>query len=112
MDNANHGIALLVEVAKEHAASQVGDGIAHLQRLNLFVEIREVQTMESGLMALFISEISASAVNGKKGVVITCVGHAADMPSAVGNAVGQWGLGVLPVLARWRGEHSCLTDER
>lgn len=112
MDNPNHGIAVLVEVTREYAPTQVGDGIAHLQKLSLFVEIREVQTMDTGVMALFISEISASTVRGKKGIVVTCVGQGADMASAVGNAVGQWGLGVLPVLARWRGEHSCVTDER
>ncbi len=112
MDNVNHGIDLLVEVTEEYAPNQVGNGIAHLQKLGLFVEIREVQTMEAGAMALFISEIIASDARGKKGIGITCVGHAADMASAVGNAVGQWGLGVLPVLARWRGEHSCVTVDR
>jgi hypothetical protein len=35
------------------------------------------------------------------------VGTAGDLPAAVADAVAQWTLGVLPVLAHWRGKHSC-----
>src|SRR5258708_5032669 len=34
------------------------------------------------------------------------------MPSAVGDAVAQGALGVLPVLAHWRGKHSCFSASR
>ncbi len=41
-------------------------------------------------------------------MTVTCVGIGADAKAASGNAVAQWVLGVLPVVARWRGGHSCL----
>jgi hypothetical protein len=64
------------------------------------------------LLSVFISEFNASAREGQKGITITCVGRADDMPSAVGDAVAQWSLGVLPVLAQWRGKHSCFNTSR
>ncbi len=111
MDNANHAVTLVLAVTEEHAPSKAGDGVAHLQSLGLFLEIREVQSMDAGFMSVFISEFNASARKGQKGINITCVGRAGDMASAVADAVAQWALGVLPVLARWRGQHSCLTAD-
>jgi hypothetical protein len=110
MHNASHGIELLVAAAEEYAPSKVGDTVARLQDLDLFVDIREVQSMEAGLMAVFISEFNASARERQKGITIT--GRAGDLPSAVVDAVAQWTLGVLPVLAHWRGKHSCLSTSR
>jgi hypothetical protein len=78
--------------------------VARLQELRLFIEIREVQSMKAGPLAVFISEFTASARERQKGITVTCVGRAGDMPSAVGDAVAQWSLGVLPVLAQWRGK--------
>ena len=68
--------------------------------------------MDAGFMSLFISEFNASARERQKGINITCVGRAGDMPSAVADAVAQWTLGVLPVLAHWRGKHSCFSTSR
>jgi hypothetical protein len=112
MHNASHGIELLGAAAEEYAPRKVGDGVSHLQDLGLFIEIREMQSMEAGAMALFISEFNASARERQRGINITCVGRAGDMPSAVGDAVAQWIIGVLPVLAHWRGKHSCFSTSR
>lgn len=112
MHYPSHGIGLLVAAAEEYAASRVGESIAHLEDLELFVEIRQVQTMQAGAAAIFISEITASARQGQRGITITCVGMSGDMPAAVGDAVAQWTMGVLPVLASWRGKHSCFSNSR
>jgi hypothetical protein len=107
MHNVSHGIELLLAGAQEYTPIKVADGVARLQDLDLFIKIREVQAMQAGSLSVFISEFTASAREHQKGVTITCVGRAVDMPSAVGDAVAQWSLGVLPVLAQWRGKHSC-----
>lgn len=112
MHNPNHAIELLVATAGEFAPSKVGDGIARLEELGLFVEVRECQAMSAGAMAAIIAEFNASAREREKGIVVTQVGRAEDMPAAVGDAVAQWVLGVLPVLAQWRGKHSCFTSTR
>jgi Family of unknown function (DUF6348) len=112
MDNASLGAELLVAAAAEYAPRHLGGGVAHLEGLRLFVRVRQVQAMDSGFMALFISEVDASAGEGQPGVTITCVGMGPDMRAAVGDAMGQWALGVLPVLAHWRGKHSCLSSPR
>jgi hypothetical protein len=112
MNNANHAIELLVAAAKEYAPSKVGDGVARVQALDLFIDIRELQAMDAGLMAVTISEFNASTRERQKGITITSVGRAGDMASAVVDAVAQWTLGVLPVLAHWRGKHSCFTSSR
>jgi hypothetical protein len=110
MHNSSHGIDLLVAGAQEYAPSKVADGSARLQALDLFIEIREVQALQAGSLSVFISEFTASAREHQKGITISCVGRAVvDMPSAVGDAVVQWSLGVLPVLAQWRGKHSCFS---
>jgi hypothetical protein len=110
MNNANHGIELLVAAAEEYEPKKVGDGVVRLQELDLFIDIRELQTMDTGVMAAFISEFNASTRERQRGITITSVGRAGDMPSAVGDAVAQWTLGVLPVLAHWRGKHTCFTS--
>jgi hypothetical protein len=112
MNNVNHAIDLLVAAAEEYAPRKVGDGVAHLQDLGLFIEVRELQSMESGVMAVLISEFTASTRERQKGITITCVGRSGDMPSAVGDAVAQWVVGVMPVLVHWRGKHSCLATSR
>jgi hypothetical protein len=112
MNPAQHGIELLVASAQEYAPSTVGDGVARLEGLGLFVDIRQVQAMQVPSMAVFISEVNASPRERQKGITITCVGRAGDMPSAVADAVVQWVLGVLPVLAQWRGKHTCFSTSR
>jgi hypothetical protein len=112
MDAASLASELLTSTASEYTAQPRGPRIAYLEKLRLFVGIREVQSMDSGFMSLFISEITASARERQGGITITCVGMGDDMRAAVGQAVGQWMLGVLPVLAQWRGQHSCLSSPR
>src|SRR3954471_5871910 len=110
MDTARLGAELLVAAAAEYAPRDLGGGAVHLEGLRLFVRVRQVQAMEHGFLALFISEVEASAQEGQPGITITCVGMGPDMRAAVGDALGQWALGVLPVLAHWRGKHSCLSN--
>jgi hypothetical protein len=112
MHNVSHAIDLLVAGTEEYGPSKVGDGVARLRDLDLFVDIREVQAMEFPAMSAFISEFNASARQGRKGITITQVGRGDDMPSALADAVAQWTLGVLPVLVHWRGKHSCLSGSR
>jgi hypothetical protein len=111
MSNVNHAVDLLITAAEEYAPRKA-DGLAHLQDLDLFIEVRELQSMESNVLAVFISEVTATAQARQPGITITCVGWAADMPSAIGDAITQWAIGVLPVLARWRGKHSCVATSR
>jgi hypothetical protein len=106
MNNLSHAIDRIIEGAQEYTPSNVGSS-ARLQELDLFVDVRQVQAMQAGSMAIFISEFNASSREGQKGIVITQVGRSNDMPSAVTDAVAQWILGILPVLAHWRGKHSC-----
>jgi hypothetical protein len=110
MDNVNHGIDLLVAVAADYAPTRVADGFIHLQKLELFVGLREVQATRSGAGWLFIAEITASARVGQRGITITCVGWQQEIQAAVTDAVARWPIGVLPVLAHWRGKHSCLVN--
>src|SRR5262245_32911634 len=112
MQNASHGIDLLLAGAEEYAPSRVADNLARLQDLGLVITIREVQAMSAGTQSVFISEIDVSTGVGEKGITVTAVGMGDDMPSAVKQAVGQWVLGVLPVLAHWRGKHSCFTTSQ
>jgi hypothetical protein len=58
-------------------------------------------------MSLFIALVEAATHPKGSGMSITCVGHAADPVQAEKDALAQWHLGVLPVLAHWRGSHSC-----
>jgi hypothetical protein len=112
MDTASLGAELLVAATEEYAPRNLGGGAVHLEGLGLFARVRQVQAMEHGFLALFISEVDASAGEGQPGITITCVGMGPDMRSAVRDAVGQWALGVLPALAHWRGKHSCLSSPR
>jgi hypothetical protein len=112
MDNTNYAAELLFGAAQEYVPCKVAEGIVQLQELGLFVGIRQVQVMQSATKSLFISEITASARAREKGITVTCVGLGDDMSSAVANAVAQWAMGVLPVLAYWRGKHSCLSNCR
>jgi hypothetical protein len=110
MDNASRGIQFLIEATEDYDRTDLGNGAARFEDLNLFVTIREVQAMDGGFMALFISEINAAVEREQPGMTVTCVGMGEDMSGAVGDAVGQWVLGVLPVLAHWRGKHACLSE--
>jgi hypothetical protein len=58
--------------------------------LKLFVALREVQALQAGSMAIFISEFTASSREHQDGITITQVGRAGDMPSAVTDAVAHW----------------------
>lgn len=112
MSYVDDGIGILVAVASEYGAAASGHGSARLEGLQLFVGIRQLKGMSAGPLSLCIAEVVASEHERGKGIDVTCVGREADMPAAVSDAMGQWCLGVLPVLAHWRGEHSCLSGSR
>ncbi len=109
MHNESHAIQRLVALTEEYASSLRDGNTALIEQLGLFVKVRELQSMASPTTSLFISEVSASLEPDKKGIVVTCVGLSSDMPAAISSAVGQWVMGVLPALAKWRGGHSCLS---
>jgi len=109
MNLADRAIDTLTAATADYGPKVI-NGSLHLSDLNLFIDIREKQAMAAGSMAVFISEITASMQSRQPGITITCVGSAADLPSAADDAAAQWALGVLPVLAQWRGRHSCLTS--
>lgn len=109
MNLADRTIDTLASASADYGPKMT-DGALHLSELNLFIDIRQNQAMAAGSMAVFISEITASTQKGQPGITITCVGSAQDLPSAAADAAAQWGLGVLPVLAEWRGRHTCLTS--
>jgi hypothetical protein len=102
---------LLVAAAEEYSPTAREGGVVSFDKLRLFVTVRAGQAMEMGEKALFIGGVGASPQAGEEGIVITIVGMGTDMKSAVGDALAHWFLGTLPVLARWRGQHSCLTGE-
>lgn len=110
MQNTAQAIELLAAATQEYAPSRLGDGALRLDGLELFVDVREVQSMNAGVMCAFIAEVNAASQGRGKGINITCVGRAGDMTSAVADAVAQWVAGVLPVLAQWRGKHTCLSS--
>src|SRR5262245_66599569 len=102
MDTASLGAELLVAAATEYAPRDRGGGVAHLEGLRLFVRVRQVQAMDSGFIALFISEVDASASEGQPGITITGVGMGPDMRVAVGEACRSWSLSGMQSRARWR----------
>ncbi len=110
IDNNPTGVDVLNQVGAEYQAKRVNDSTVHLESLRLFISIRQIQSMAMGSMAIFISEITASNRPGSRGITVTCVGQGETIPSAIADAIGQWAIGVLPVLAQWRGEHSCLPE--
>jgi Family of unknown function (DUF6348) len=111
MNTAAHAIDLLIAAAAEYAPRKTGEASAGFETLGLFIDVNALQAMDGGFMSLFIGEVNASRRPGETGINITCVGMGNDMPSAVAEAVGHWALGTLPVLAEWRGGHSCLASE-
>lgn len=86
-------------------------GMVHLEKLGLYISVRELNSMQGQGKALFLSEVQAALSESAPGIVITCVALAEDMSAATRNAMGQWVLGVLPVLALWREQHSCLATD-
>lgn len=100
---------MLGQAAEQYAPRKLGTGVVQLESLGLFVTLREAQTIDAGSMALFVGELTASLRQGGPGIEITCVGLESSMDEAVASAIAQWAMGVLPVLAHWRGRHDCLS---
>jgi hypothetical protein len=111
MQNVNHAATMLVKAAEKYASRDLGGGVVALETLGLYLALREAQSMDAGFMAMFVGEITASLRQGGPGIHITCVGIESSMDGAVASAVAQWAIGVLPVLAEWRGQHDCTCDQ-
>lgn len=109
--NTSLAADFIVQGAEPYKPSVVGDGVVRLDLLNLFVEVVEVQADLIGDMGLFIAEITATSAPKQPGMTITSVGIGEDLKRAVGQSAGQWLTGVLPVLAHWRGQHTCLIGD-
>jgi hypothetical protein len=109
MSLATAALETLVKGAPEHEARLIGPELALLEKLGLHIRVRPLQAGMVGQSGIFIAFFDAQAPAGGPAISITCVGFADDPPAAVRDAVAQWCLGVLPVLAQWRGgDHSCL----
>jgi len=100
---------ILASVAHEYGGRVVDPLAVSLEKLRLTIRVRPSQVMEQPGRALFIAILEAATAADKPGAEITCVGMAATLEAAMGQAIGQWCLSVLPVLAHWRGGHSCLS---
>jgi hypothetical protein len=108
MSEALLALEPLRQAASEHEANLVGPDVVHLGKLGLFVRVRPLQIQAGPNGALYIAEFDASTDRSRPGMVITCVGLSRDAAGAGAEAAGHWYLGVLPVLAHWRGAgHSC-----
>jgi hypothetical protein len=106
--DASFALQKLVEAAAEHDARLVAEDTVLLDKIGLYVRLRPLQSAAMGSQALFVGYFDASTRRGRSGIGVTCVGFSSDPPRAAADAVANWFLGVLPVLARWRGDHSCL----
>ena len=110
MSRVDQAHQILVEGCSEYDARKSDQSVA-LNKLGLWIQVHEASAMEARGKALFVSEIKAAFAAGQPGIVVTCVALAEDLSAAVGSAVAQWIGGVLPVLAVWREQHSCLASE-
>lgn len=111
MSRCELAIQLLKKSTEDQESVIDNHGLCYFPKLGIYVDVKEVQVMENPKMALLISEFKASLEPAGPGMIVTSVGLGENVAGAIGNAVGQWGLGVLPVLTSWRGEHTCFVDE-
>jgi hypothetical protein len=108
MSDESPAVRTLIRATGEYSPRVAAPDRVLLEKLGLHVRVRPLQT-DAGLTgALFIVMFDASTVPSRSGAGVTCVGLGTDPEKAAADAVAQWCLGVLPVLALWRGEHSCL----
>jgi Family of unknown function (DUF6348) len=112
MNNVQHALDLLTHATEQYSPCRVSADNLRLEKLGLFLSIRELQVLGNGQLFVFISEFTASQSQGAKGITITCAGSGENMNAAVASAALQWTAGVLPALALWRNEHSCLASDR
>jgi len=97
----------LSEAAADYGARLVGDELLQLGKLSLFLRVRQIQVMAREGVGLYIGLFDTADGPGQTGICVTCVGLGTDAESAAREAAATWALSVLPVLARWRGDHSC-----
>jgi hypothetical protein len=112
MSAAIHALESLAAGAAEYDAEFVSPArdVVRLGKLGLSVRLREANVSSTGGGALFIGMFEAST-GAKPRIGVVSVGLSTDPPGAANDAAAQWCLGVLPVLARGRGGHSCLVGE-
>jgi hypothetical protein len=108
MNDATPALQAIVGVSPQYDASVVGPDTVSLGKLGLFVRVHRIQVVKGGNGAVFIALFDATTDRARSGMCVTCVGLSSDTEAAATEAAGHWCLGVLPVLAHWRGDHSCL----
>lgn len=107
MSNCTAAVECLAQATADYGSITRGDGVAIIERLGISVRVKELQTIEGRGAVVFISEFTASLSSSGPGMSVTCVGIGDNAQSAIAGAVAQWVVGVLPVVARWRGDDSC-----
>src|SRR3954465_4154700 len=100
---SDFALKAIAEVTGEHDPRFIDPGVLLLEKLGLYVRVEAAKG--AGPSRLFISHFDASEDARQSGIGVACVGLP---PDGVKDAVANWCLGVLPVLAHWKGGHSCL----
>lgn len=102
----------LVAACADFGAKPVGSAWIHLETLGLHVKVKTASKQKGEAMSLYIATVDTYIDCSALGMQVTCVGFASDLEEAARNAVAQWALGVLPVLAYWRKkDHNCFVSE-
>lgn len=101
-------LQMLVDVNPQYDARLVGSAV-QLPKLGIEVRVRPLQKSVLGVFTILVARLDASD-GGKHRIGVTQVGVGTDLERASGEIVAQWCLGVLPVLALWRGDHSCMVS--
>ncbi|WP_165248318.1 DUF6348 family protein [Paludisphaera soli] len=97
-------LKVIAEATEEYGPQFADPETLRLGELGLHVRVRAVKGHdEAG--GVFIGLFDASEDARRRGIGVTCVGLP---PESIKDAAANWCLGVLPVLARWKGGHSCL----
>ncbi len=111
MPTAEIAAAKLLELLKDQNPVQAAPNALFVDSLAAVLRVRVLQEQVRGPAALVVTEVAAVFQNVDAQITITCVGFAAGLEAACGLAMGQWVLGVLPVLQVWRGQHTCLAGD-
>lgn len=110
MSTAELAAAKLFELLKDENPKQAGADTILVDRLAAVIRVRVLEEQARPGAGLVVSEVMATFGDVDSRIAITCVGFSSSIDAACGLAMGQWAMGVLPVLQTWRGAHSCFTD--
>lgn len=102
----------LVAACAPYGAKPVASSWIQLESLGLHLRVKTVSKQKGEAMSLYIATVDSYVDCSALAMQVTCVGFASDLDEAARNAVAQWALGVLPVLAYWRKKgHDCFVSE-